>query len=138
VEFAVGVTFALILLFGIIQVGQALFTYDLVANAARIGTRYAIVRGSACTVAGCPTDAAHIQSYVQGRSPGVNEAQLTVTAIWGPNAGTGCPSVNNAVMVFYQHAGCLVTVSATYPFHLAMLFNFGVTMKSTSQMVISQ
>lgn len=137
-EFAVGVTFALILLFGIIQVGQALFTYDLVANAARIGTRYAIVRGSACTVAGCPTDGAHIQAYVQAQSPGVNEAQLTVLSTWGPDPGTGCPSVSNVPMVFYQHPGCLVTVAVSYPFRIALLFNFGITMGSTSQMVVSQ
>lgn len=137
-EFAVGVTFALILLFGIIQVGQALFTYDLVANAARIGTRYAIVRGSTCTVGGCPTDGPHIQSYVQAQSPGVDETKLTVTSTWGANPGTGCPIVNAALMVFYQHPGCLVTVTASYPFHIALLFNFGVTMASTSRMVISQ
>ena len=54
VEFAIASTVALTLIFGIVDFGRGLYTYHLVSNAARAGSRYAIVRGSACTVAGCP------------------------------------------------------------------------------------
>lgn len=136
VEFAVAVAFALTLLFGVIEFGQAVFTYDLVSNAARIGSRYAIVHGAACTLATCPVDVAHIQTYVQGESPGVTASKLTVSTTWAADPGAGCPVNNSNLITKYEHPGCLVTVTASYPFSL--VFSYKITMSSTSQMVISQ
>src|SRR6202011_4519957 len=54
VEFAIASTVALTMIFGIIDFGRGLYTYHLVANAARAGSRWAMVRGNTCTAAGCP------------------------------------------------------------------------------------
>ena len=129
VEFALAATALFTLVFGIIDFGRALFTYDIVTNAARIGSRYAIVHGSACSLASCPATSAAIQSYVQSQVSGIATSQLSVTATWS-NA-SGCTDPN------YQGTNCIVTVTVSYPFKL-ILFNRSWTMSSSSQMVISQ
>ena len=132
VEFAIASTVALTLIFGIIDFGRGLYTYHLVANAARVGSRYAIVRGSACAVAGCPATTDQIQTYVRGLAPGIDPASLTVTTTWP--GGSGCfGGVNNA-------PGCPVNVSVVYPFKfiVPMLPQFTMSMSSASTMVISQ
>jgi len=126
----------LALLFGIIDFGRATYTYAFVAQLARQGARWAIVRGSQCTVLDhCNAGQPQIQSYVQGLSEGATKASsIGVTASWG-----NCPpgSSGNA-------PGCTVTVSVTYPFSfmLPYLPKTGglmiMNMTSASQMVVSQ
>jgi Flp pilus assembly protein TadG len=132
VEFALVSTAALSLMFGIVDFGRALYTYHLVANGARSGTRYAMVRGSSCAVAGCPATADAIQTYVRGLAPGVNPAALTVTTTW--SSGAGCNDPAN------QGPGCVVAVQTSYPFTfmVPLLPHFTMTMSSTSQIVIAQ
>ncbi len=132
VEFAVVSTAALTLMFGIIDFGRALYTYHLVADGARSGTRYAMVRGSSCTVAGCPATTDAIQTYVRGLAPGIDPNSLTVTTTW--SSGDGCTDPAN------QGPGCLVAVQASYPFRfmIPLMPNLTMPMSSTSQMVIAQ
>jgi Flp pilus assembly protein TadG len=132
VEFALVSTATLTLMLGIIDFGRALYTYHLVANAARSGTRYAMVRGSSCTVAGCPATTDTIQTYVRGLAPGIDPNSLAVTTTW--SSGAGCSDPAN------QGPGCIVDVQASYPFRfiIPLLPSFTMTMSSTSQMVISQ
>lgn len=118
--------------YGVCDFGRALYTYDLVASAARIGSRYAIVHGSACTLSGCPASSATIQSYVQSKVTGVNASQLSVSATWSKGTNTGCTDA------LYQGPQCIVTVTVTYPFQFLLSFNRTLTMTSSSQMVISQ
>jgi hypothetical protein len=56
VEFALSLTVLLTLLFGIIDVGRALFAYNWLYNGARQATRWAMVRGAFCDshLPGCP------------------------------------------------------------------------------------
>ena len=49
VEFALASVIILTVLFGIIDMGRALYAYDWVSDAARRGTRYAMVRGTSCS-----------------------------------------------------------------------------------------
>ena len=130
VELALVATAFLLLIFGIMDFGRALFTYHAVANAAREGSRWAMVRGSTCTVAGCPAAAADVQTYVQGRNGTLMTASdISVSTTYGGN--TGCPAGN-------QNPGCLVTVTVTYPFHFAALPFADISMSSTSKMYITQ
>jgi len=130
VEFAVVATVFLLLLFGIVDFGRAVFTYHAVANAAREGSRYAMVRGSSCAVSGCPATSASIQTYVRGRNSTLMvPSSITVTASW-PGI-TGCTAGGNT-------AGCEVAVTVTYPFHFAALPFADIPMSSTSTMIISQ
>jgi Flp pilus assembly protein TadG len=132
VEFAIVSTVVLTMMLGIIDFGRGLYTYHLVYNAARSGTRYAIVRGSSCSAPGCPATSDQIQTYVRGLAPGIDPASLTVTTTWATaTACAGSP---------YQGPGCLASVQVSYPFHflVPLLPGFTMTMSSTSQMVISQ
>jgi Flp pilus assembly protein TadG len=132
VEFAIASTVALTMIFGIIDFGRGLYTYHLVANAARAGSRFAIVRGNTCAVAGCPVTSAQVQTYVRGLAPGIDPNSLTVTATWP--GGADCVGVVN------NNPGCPVVVTVTYPFKfmVALLPGFTMSMTSVSQMSISQ
>jgi Flp pilus assembly protein TadG len=132
VEFAIVSTAVLTLMFGIIDFGRALYTYHLVADAARIGSRFAMVRGTACAVTGCPTTPDAVQTYVRGLAPGIEPNSLTVLTTW--SAGDGCTDAA------FQGPGCLVAVHVSYPFKfmIPLLPQFQMTMSSASQMVIAQ
>jgi Flp pilus assembly protein TadG len=129
----------LTMLFGIIQAGLAVYSYHFIAEAAREGARYAIVRGSACTsfVTACPATATDIQNYVKGLGfPGIDTraSAMTVTATCGALGSlAACSSSNDS-------PGNLVHVAITYKFPLAVPFVPAqtITMNTASQMVISQ
>lgn len=129
-EFALAGLVSLFLILGIFEFGRALFTYDLVANAARVGTRYAMVRGSLCTLSGCPATSSSVATYVKSVSPGIDLNQLTVSTTWSTT--TACPTIPGA--------GCIVKVSVSYPFSFDafqyLLATFNIT--NQSQMTISQ
>lgn len=144
-ETALSTSLLLIFLCGIIQISLALYSYHFISDAAREGTRYAIVRGSTWTTAcdsmtngyasaGCTATPADIQSYVQSiQFPGIFSSNLTVTPTWANSFGaTSCATCNAA--------GDLVTVEVDYgfPFSVPFLPKRTFTMSSTSEMVISQ
>jgi Flp pilus assembly protein TadG len=134
VEFAFAITILLALVFGVIGFAQVAYAYHFVSHAAREATRYASVRGSACTLLpDCGIEPAGIATYVQDITPiGINKSSTTliVTATW-PATG-GCPGPSNA-------PGCPVTVNVQYHFtYLPMLRLPPLNITSTSQMVISQ
>jgi Flp pilus assembly protein TadG len=135
VEFALVSAVALTMIFGITELGRALFSYHLVSNAARLGSRYAIVHGSDCsiTLAGCAAaTSAQVQTFVRGVSPGVDPNALTVNTSW--STGPGCLGSP------FKGAGCTVTVQASYQFtSVVPLLSLGtIPMASTSVMIISQ
>jgi Flp pilus assembly protein TadG len=125
----------LALLFGIIDFGRATYTYAFVGQLARQGARWAIVRGSQCTVLDhCNAQSSDVQTYVRGLTEGVtNPSSISVIATW-----PACPAGLSG------HApGCTVQVAVSYPFTFILPFMPGANltqfnMKSTSQMVISQ
>jgi Flp pilus assembly protein TadG len=135
-ETAVVMTVLLMLMFGIIDFGRALYTYSFVAQLAREGARWAIVRGADCTLlsGGCPASSAQLQTYVQSLNEGAtNASKITATLTFAaPSSGIGCPTVGNS-------PGCLAVVNVTYPFTFMLPFmpKAGISMSSTSQMVIS-
>jgi|ERR1700722_2709263 Flp pilus assembly protein TadG len=121
----------LALMFGIIDFGRALYTYSFVAQIARQGARWAIVRGANCAVlTPCPALQSDIQTYVRSLSEGAtNPSQITVTADWGTPA---CDASHTP--------GCVVTVTVTYPFKFFLPFVLPgqvITMSSSSKMVVS-
>jgi Flp pilus assembly protein TadG len=88
------------MLFGIIQVSIALYSYNFICDAARHATRYASVRGvESCTISSTfpdcnlsPTSGANptstdgsasLQTYVRNMGyPGIDPSKLTATATW--------------------------------------------------------
>jgi hypothetical protein len=127
------------MLLGVIQVDFAAYTYNSVSELAREGARYAIVRGSNCSLlTNCNATAAQIQTYVQGLSY-VNASEVTVTTTWysasttQPTTWTSCGSTQ------CNSPGNAVTVQVTYafPWQIPFLSMSPLSMSSTSQMVIA-
>jgi Flp pilus assembly protein TadG len=133
VEYALVLTLLLTTLFGLIDFGRALYAYHFVSDAAREGTRYAVVRGSSCTSPGCPASSGDIEDYLEKVPAGIDANQLTVTTTWNPNGSTNCTVISNA-------PGCVVEVQVSYNFKFMLPFlpKSTVVMQSSSQMVISQ
>jgi Flp pilus assembly protein TadG len=140
VEFALSSVVLFTLVFGVMAMCLALYTYHFVSDAAREGTRYAIVRGSSCSTYGnfgsaCPVTSAQVQTYVQGLGfPGINSSDMTVTTAWPTTGSTCSPSVTPC-----NNPGNLVKVTVTYAFPLSIPFVSPslLTLTSSSQMVIA-
>ena len=110
VEFAFVVPVFLLLLFAIIDFGRYVYYVQILNNAAREGTRYAIVHGArSLTPTGPAPDDATIDSVVRNYAIGVigNSAVLVVHSNWGTNPLNPPTNVR----------GEKVHVSVTYDFH---------------------
>jgi Flp pilus assembly protein TadG len=138
-ESAVMISVLLLMIFGVVGFGTALYTYHFVSNTAREATRWASVRGSTCTgglSGGCPAADTDVNAYVQNLSTGIglDPTKVTTTTTWvaPPNNLAACASQHNS-------PGCVVKVQVQYSFQfLFPLLPSGFAMQSTSQMVISQ
>jgi hypothetical protein len=139
-EMVLSLIVLLTVVFGIMEMSLALYTFHFISEAARDGTRYAIVRGSSCpaVLSGCPGagNPVDVQSYLRGEGfPGITPSLLTAVTTF-PTTGSSCtPSASPC-----DNPGNLVKVVVTYPFPLSIPFIPASTlhMSSTSQMVISQ
>jgi len=120
VEAALASSVALAILFGILEFGQAVWQYNLVAHAVRQGTRYAMVHGANAKTHATSTD---IATVVKNQMPGTDGSKVNVTVTW-PN-GDNKP-------------GSPVKVTVSYPFtFMGPYVPTGTyTLQSTSQMII--
>ena len=146
---ASGILFASV--FGIIIMSFALYSYDFIADAARMGARYAMVRGSYCTgFSDCGVTEAQIATYVQGLAyPGINPSNLQVTASWYTvvrPGGVPAPPTTQSLCADSNPAGCnvpginsvQVKVKYTYPLSIPFWRSTSLDMYSTSQLFITQ
>lgn len=120
VESALCLTLFLMITFGTIDFGRAVFAYNFVSYAAREATRYAMVRGSSSS---SPATNAGINSYVTGFAVGLDPSALTVNTIWTPD---NKPGSTVAVTVKFTFSAVVPYVPAKIPF------------QSTSTMIIAQ
>jgi Flp pilus assembly protein TadG len=141
-ETAIVIGVLLLMVFGVIDFGRALYTYGFVADAARQGARWAMVRGvNSCIpsphVDTCNASQSDIQTYVRSLSVGAtNPGSITAIASW-PGSGAGCTPSGGASGP--KAPNCPVIVTVSYPFNFIMPHMPGsFTMSSRSQMVISQ
>ena len=135
VELALALTLLFMFVFGTIDFSQAAYAYHFVSEAAREGTRYAMVRGSACrSLPDCNIDSSAVGTYVQTLVPsGINSSAVTVTTTWLDPGNSQCQPPNGP--------GCAVNVNVkyTYTFNFPLLSGLTpLSMSSTSQMIISQ
>ena len=130
-------------MFGIFEAGFMLYAYHAIAEAAREGARYAIVRGSTagasnCTAPGPATCIAQggsntgdIATYVKGLGF-LNASNMTVNSTWSAyTGGTTCSTPCNS-------PGNQVTVKVLYNFTLSipLIPSQTYTMSSTAAMII--
>jgi Flp pilus assembly protein TadG len=124
VEFALVLPLFLLLVFGIMDLGLAVFSYNSITNAAREGARLAIVNQDATKV----TTRATSQARVAG-APTVTVAYYQANADGTPDTTRTCPVGAST----YIGVGCLavVTFSGSYtpitPVIGRVLFSSGVT-----------
>lgn len=107
--------------YAIMEFGRIVSSYNILSGAAREGVRYAVVHGSA---SGSVATASDIQTVVRNWAIGLDTNSVAVTTTWNPGNGPGSQ----------------VNVKASYtvtPFTGLILTN-GLTLQSSSQMVISQ
>lgn len=136
VEFALASSVALFLLFGIIEFGRAFYAYNLVAQAARLGTRYAIVHATIpphdCSnvsigTAPCETD---ITAYIDSKITGLESSKLLTSSFFWETASATCSAKASP--------GCYVRIKVQYTFGFVALPFPPQIMSSQSQLVISQ
>ena len=137
VEFALMLAVLMTFIFGLIEVSMALFMHQVIAEEAREGTRYAIVRGATCQTpagASCTTTVAAVESYVASTGwPTIGGGHLAVNASFPGGLASNCAAGS-------QNQGCPVQVTVTYGFPLSipMIPKSTLTMSSNSVMYIVQ
>jgi|HubBroStandDraft_3_1064219.scaffolds.fasta_scaffold05940_2 Flp pilus assembly protein TadG len=136
VEQAIILPVLLILFFGVVDMGRALYAYSFVSYIAREATRWASVRGGGVNGKATTGD---VTNFVKGEATtGINPANLAAATVWKPpaNGSPLCPGGNAN-----NKPGCVVQVTVTYTFSFAVPLIPGsgtIPMSSESQMIITQ
>jgi Flp pilus assembly protein TadG len=123
-EFALSATLLFTMIFGILDFERAMYDYNVVANAARLGIRYMIVPGA---------DSTKVEKYVNDQLAGIGTVAITVPNPT-PTTGTTCYTSTSTLV----QTSCNMKVKAQFIFNFVavpLLGSFGpITMTSTSQM----
>jgi len=90
VEFSLSAIVLLLLVFGMIDAGRAVWNYNTLSQATREGTRYAIVHGANSSdpsgpgspYYSPPNSDENVTETVETFGPGLNPSRLAVTADW--------------------------------------------------------
>jgi Flp pilus assembly protein TadG len=122
-EFALTATVCFTLLFGVMEMSSAVYSYHIVSTAAREGVRYAIVHSP---TSANPATTDQIQDYAKTYASGLDVSQLTVTASF--------PS--DPRLVTQKDAQVVVTYN--YPLHIPFTAPVTLSLSSTSKMLVSQ
>ncbi len=143
-ETAMSIIIMLVFIFGVMETGFALYSYHFISEAAREGTRYAIVRGSTAGAAcasynssACKASTTDVTNYVKNIGfPGINPSDLTVNPVWSVYPkGTSCPGTPPC-----NSPGNQIAVTVQYNFHLNVPFipPYTYALSSTAAMIIQQ
>jgi Flp pilus assembly protein TadG len=101
-EMALVAPAVLLLLFGMIDLGIAVYAYNTLAEAVRAGTRYAAVHGGrATTPVGPVADDKQIERVVRSYAPGFVASRLRVSSSW-PD-GDNDPNSHITVSASYDY-----------------------------------
>jgi len=120
IEFALTAVFLILLIVGFLEVVMMVHTYNVIADSAKEGVRYAIVHGSAntggvgpdcSTVAKCPVllgdpGTGIVKTYAQYSLHNVTGTNMTVAADYTTvNGGVAC-----------NKSPCMVRITVSYPY----------------------
>src|SRR3954471_2685850 len=142
VEFAVTIVALLALVFGVIEIARIMLCYTTVANAARIGARYAITHSSVpqttVTNSNLSTIRSNVTAVVQSfaNAGTLRSSNLTVAVAFPDSSCTGSTPTSTCTGTT---AGNRVSVTASYAYDpLFTYFSLGtINLTSTSQGVIT-
>jgi len=132
-ELAICFTSFLMLTFGALDFGLAVYSYNFCYYAARDASRYASVHGAGSATAsdcsaspgiagGCAANSSDISSFVSKMAIALDSTKLTTTTTWTPDTSAGS-EVN-------------VKVAYTYSPVSALALSNSITFSSSSQMEI--
>ncbi|MGO9434560.1 MAG: TadE/TadG family type IV pilus assembly protein [Terracidiphilus sp.] len=129
VEMAITFPLVAAFVFTMIEVCLAFYSFCMISECAREGTRYGIVRGATCVTssnASCTASASSINAYV--------------SQIGFPNLGAGTVTPTTTFPDGNQNPGSRVQVKVTYvfPVNLPFVSKNSISMASTSVMYIVQ
>jgi Flp pilus assembly protein TadG len=132
VEFAMSALIALLLILGAVEFSRIMLVYTTLAEAARLGARYAITHGTIPGSTGSTDPTAGVTAVVQKfLAPGtvnISSANIT-TSFPGNNATTTPPCPPGATT-----PGCPVQVTVSYPYNLLVShLPINVTLSTTSE-----
>lgn len=143
IEMAITITALATVLFGIMSIGIAVYSYFLVSYSAREATRYAMVRGNTFTTdcsspgyANCIAQNGDIQTYVRDLGfPAITIRNLTTTSTWITSLGSSCGTADTC-----KTPGNFVHVTVSYSLPLAIPFmpSRTLSLASSAQMVMAQ
>jgi Flp pilus assembly protein TadG len=121
VEFALASTIFFMTIFGTVEFGLAVWQYNIMADLAQEGARYATVHGKNSST---PASSGDVQTYVRARALGMGSS-VTVTASPAPSS---------------LDAGDTVTVAVSKPFRPLTGFvpNTTLTLGSTAKMIVAR
>lgn len=122
-EFALTAILCFMLLFGVLELSIAAYSYHMVCTVAREGVRYAIVHSP---TSANPATTDQIEAVAEGYAAGLNSANLTVTASF--------PADPRLV----TQKDAQVAVSYNYSLNIPLMSPITLTLTSTSKMLVSQ
>ena len=131
-EFAACIILTLALLFAVVEFGRMMLVYTTIANAARIGVRYAMVNGSDTSTTTSQITAV-VNNYLSAAPivTGTGSGHATVTISYPGYTALACASGGTS-------PGCPVEVTVSYVYQpMLTYFRFNVTLSSQSQGVIT-
>ena len=120
VEFALSSVVFLMTIFGTLELGLAVWRYNMVADLAQEGARWAIVRGAQSSMPASTTD---VQNFVLSRANGVPVSSVTTTP---------------APSTLIQGQTVTVVVRSNYLPLTGLIPQAAITLQSTAQMVMSR
>jgi Flp pilus assembly protein TadG len=131
VEFALAATVLFLVVFGLVELGIAVYSYQQISTAAREAARYAIVHAPISVDPNdiYPATNAQIQQFAINRAIGVPLTTSNVTVNWVADPNNSCTPT------------CLwdvqVQVSYAVPLHIPFFSQKSLPITSTSQMLVS-
>ena len=123
-EFAMIATVLFLLMFGLMTLGSAVYSYNTISSAAREAVRYAAVHSATSAV---PATNDQIKQVAKNYAQGVSLADTDVTISWpaDPNPDMRLPDAQ-------------VQISYTYNLRIPFMSPVSLGLSSTSRMPVSQ
>ena len=126
IEFALSSMVFFMTLFGILQMGLAIWNHNMLASLAQEGARWAAVRGSECYCTEADEDS--VETYVRSRAVGMDSSGVYVTLTWsGSNSPSNAPGNTVQVRVDYTASVFSTIVRAA-----------GLPLHGTAQMIVAR
>jgi Flp pilus assembly protein TadG len=132
VEFALASSMFFMTIFGLISFGVGVFRYNMVADLAQEGARWASVRGSGHDASMAAATEAEVGTYVSARAVGLSVS----TSVFTVDASKVCTTTHTNPSALGEGSGYCVTVTNSFTPFTSLIPNAALTLQSTAQMVM--